>query len=228
MNPVNPVVLIATHNRLPITTENLRSLERQTVVPRVVLVVSDDAELEYYRESFPLITCIKVDNEPLGAKWQAGVSAIPANSDLLIIVGSDDILGPTYVENACKYIADGTHFIGLQRFWQHHRRKAYLCDYNPMQPIGGGRVFSIRMLEHLGYKVFDIGADRHLDDFVWDRVRTSGLKVKWCRDIEKDGLEIHAVKGSWPMLNKFNARHSNIRIVRIDESKRILPDISSR
>lgn len=224
---VNPVVLIATHKRLPITTENLRSLERQTVAPKVVLVVSDDQELNYYRDAFPSVVCFKVDNEPLGAKWQAGVCAVD-DADPLIITGSDDILGNTFVENACKFMSEGAHFIGLQRFWQHYKRKAYLCDYNPMQPIGGGRVYSKKMLEHLEYKLFDIGADRHLDDFVWNRIRTSGLKVKWCRDVEKDGLEIHAVKGSWPMMNRFNARHVNIKLIRVDNSERILPDISCR
>lgn len=220
---VKPVVLIATHKRLPITTENLKRLERQTLVPHVVLVVSNNSEFQYYQNAFPLVTCIRVENEPLGAKWQAGVCAIPQDTNPLIILGSDDILGETFVENACRIIASGVHFIGLKRFWQHHNKKAYLCDYKPQQPIGGGRVFSHDMLEYLGYKIFNIDDRRHLDNFVMNSISQSGLRVKLCHDIEKDGLEIHAMKGSWPMMNPFDKRHRNISIVRVEESGKILP-----
>lgn len=221
---MNPTVLIATHARIDITSKNIQSLLRQSVKPKIVLVTTKDQEVLYYREMFKQIQVAKYENSPLGAKWQSGVShCIDANP--LIVTGSDDILGQGFVERACQLIKEGNHFVGLQRFWQHNKGTAYFCEYLAHQPIGGGRIFSNEMLQNIRYKVFDPSKDRHLDDLGWNKVRTSGLKCKWVRNVEEERLHIHAVKGDWICKNPFNPEHKNIKVLRTESSYKVLPEI---
>lgn len=215
---MNPVVLIATHKRLQITSQNLDSLLAQTVKPEIILVVSEREELSYYRAKYPEVHVIIARNEPLGDKWQTGVVfASTLKPNPLIITGSDDILGNTFVENACRLVEEGNHFVGLQRCWFHNQDKAYLCDYMALQPLGSGRVYSAVMLEKLEYKLFDISRGRHLDDAPWNRARGSTLKVSLIHDVEKEGLEIHAIKGDWPVMNRFDLKHKNIKLIRAEK-----------
>lgn len=227
---MNPIVLIATHRRLPITTQNIESLLAQSIVPKIIVVVTDGVEKEYFRNRYPLtVTTLSCQNDPLGMKWQTGVSyAMGMKPNPLILTGSDDILGAGFIEKDCELVDQGAHFIGLQRWWIHNEGRAYLCDYLPHQPLGGGRAYSLEMLKMLEWKLFDISARKHLDDFVWPKVRLSNLKVKWVRNVEAENLLIHAIKGDWKTMNPFNIRHSNIKVLRSDTSERILPELFSR
>lgn len=223
---MNPIVVIASDKRIEITSKNIQSLLAQYIVPNIILVVSETSEFDYYKDKFLTINILQYPNNPLGSKWQCGVNlACTYNANPLIITGSDDILGEGFIERACKLIIDGNHFVGLQRWWIHSKGTAYLCDYLPHQPLGGGRIYSLQMLEHLGGKIFDTSMDKHLDDLGWLKVRTSGLKVKWVRNVENEGLLIHAIKGDWKVMNHFNPTHKNIKILRSEPSKRILPEL---
>lgn len=222
---MNPVVLIATHQRLEITRKNIESLLRQSVVPKVVLCCTDPKEAKFFKDTFPSIQVLSgVSNNPLGRKWQSGVDQC-LNADPLIITGSDDILGPGFIKKACQLVEEGNHFVGLQRFWQHHRGTAYFCEYLAHQPIGGGRIYSGAMLKAIKHKLFDPTKERHLDDFGWNKVRTSGLKCKWVRNTEAEGLHIHAIKGDWICKNPFNPNHKNIKVLRTEPSYNVLPDL---
>lgn len=223
---MNPVVVMASHCRLPITTINIKSLLNQSLRPEIVLVVSKASEMRYYKNVFPSVHVSISPNEPLGQKWQTGVShAMQLKPNPLIISGDDDILGNDFVENACRLVKEKTHFVGLQRWWIHHRGTAYLCDYKAKQPLGGGRIYSGEMLDHLEYKLFDISLRKHLDDYAWTKVNSSRLKVICTRDVEKEGLLIHAIKGDWPVMNQFDLQHKNIKLIRKDESKKVLPEL---
>ncbi len=217
---MNPVVVIATHNRLNITSANILKLQEQTIVPKIVLVVSDRKEMEYYKAQFQSITIVQFPNEPLGNKWQTGVSvAKTLGANPLIVLGSDDILGLRFVEEACKKIESGIHFIGLKTYWVHEKGKAYLINYQPLQPIGGGRVYSEEMLKRIKYKVFDTSKKRHLDDLGFSFAKSSGLKYELIDSI--DTFELHAIKGDWAMMNPFNPHHRNVRVVRTEVSKNV-------
>lgn len=220
---MNPIVVIATHERLDITKRNIENNIAQGA--SVVLVVSKKEEVNYYGSQFhpDKVNIVLHSNKPLGAKWQAGVNkAVQLGANPLIIAGSDDLLGNGFVKRACELVAEGNHFIGLQKFWQHKNGRAYLCDYLPQQPIGGGRVYSLEMLKRINQQVFDTTKDRKLDDLGWNNVRKSGLKVKWVRNTETEGLEVHAIKGNWPVMNPFTTNHKNLALLRSDDSERAL------
>ncbi len=221
---MNPIVLIASHERIDITTRNIESLLRQSIKPQIVISLSDNNEHEYFSDTFgTLINIIRTENNPLGKKWQDGVTEFCTYANPLIITGSDDILGDGFIKRACELVEQGNHFIGLQRFWQHHKGRAYLCDYLPHQPIGGGRIYSGEMLKKINYQVFDPTKDKHLDDLGFANVKLSGLKVKWIRDTEKEGLEVHAIKGDWPVMNPFTVKHKNLKLLRNEPSEKVLP-----
>lgn len=225
---MKPVVLIATHNRVDITKRNIESLLRQSVKPFILLVCSEKNECDEFNDIDDVcVFAIIAPNKPLGAKWQNGVmyDFLGHKSNPLIITGSDDILGDGFIENACRLIEQGNHFIGLRQWWQHHEGRAYLCKYMARNnwPLGGGRVYSAEMLKAINYKVFDTKADKHLDDYGWQRVQRSRLKHLVLDNPQKEGLSIHAIKGDWPMMNPFTLNHKNITLLSSITSKQALP-----
>jgi hypothetical protein len=91
-------------------------------------------------------------------------------------------------------------------------------------PLGGARCYSGEMLKAIDYKVFDPTLNKHLDEYGWNNARNSGLKCLVLDNPENEGLSLHAIKGDWPVLNPFTLNHKNIRLLRSEPSKRILPE----
>lgn len=193
---MNPYVLIATHQRMSITRDNVKCLLACNA--GVILVVSDAGEEAVFRQLFPSIEIVLYPNQPLGAKWQSGVErAREINADPLIINGSDDILHSDFfvlVANAMK--SDGVHFIGLKSWYVYDTRKIYKFNYLANLPLGGGRAYSKELLQKINYSLFDISRSRHLDDLAYGNVLNSKMKIK----IFGEPL-ILSIKGDWPVMN---------------------------
>lgn len=204
-------IVICTHQRLEITSINIESLLGKA---NIILVVSDKSEAEYYSQ-YPIRILIH-PNTPLGAKWQCGVNEAKNTGDAVMILGSDDILDATCVDKYESLLSHGHDFIGLSRWWQHYDGKAYLCDYLSQQPLGGGRCYSSRLLQRHSYGIFHPRLNSRLDDQGW-KVARSGL-------ILNEPL-IHAIKGNWAVINRFNPHHKNVRIIEKHSSMDILPDV---
>lgn len=212
---MNPVVLICTHERIGITNFNIQSLLRQSVKPQIVLIVSTHFEEGYYRSRYPNVHVYLRPNSPLGLKWHAGVQLCKdLCADPLIILGSDDVLGPGFIEQACNLKKD---FIGLYFWYIHHEGKAYLCEYLARQPLGGGRCYSFGLLEKLNWNLFNTGLNHHLDDHPLQRIKLLGVEC-----FTNHTLMIHAIKGDWPVINKVDLRHRNLRLISTHDSEEIL------
>lgn len=215
---MNPVVLIATHARLLITKKNIDCLLRQSVTPKIILVVSDLFEANAFISMFPEIHVIMEKNIPLGAKWQAGVNkAKEIGADPLIISGSDDFLCKGFIENAIQSIQNGYDFIGLRRWivFDLNKKRGYDFEYKSKMPLGGGRIYSKNALEKLNYCLFDTGKDMHLDDFGWNAVLNHSLTYMQVNRSYPRPLNIVAVKGDWPSMNPIQKHfgHANTRLV---------------
>lgn len=199
---VNPYVLIATHQRLSITKENVKSILSCGV--GVVLVVSDADEFKVFKQLFPDISIIHHANYPLGLKWQAGVEAARAlRADPLIINGSDDLLCQEYFTRVSELLNEGHHFIGLKSWYVYDDDKSknlYKFDYLAPIPLGGGRAYSRELLEKINYKVFDVRKEKHLDDLGFYNVQRTGLKTILLQE-----PLILSVKGNWRVMNPLNA-----------------------
>lgn len=155
-------------------------------------------------------------NKPLGLKWQKGViEAQRLKANPLIICGSDDVLEKDFISNACRLIQT-YEFIGLKRFYVLYKKKTYTIDYKPAMPIGGGRIYSKKLLDKIKWKVFNSGKNKHLDDDGWKAAIQNTDRLLLVSNIKQQGLELIAIKGSWSMMNPFNPYHPNISVLCVE------------
>lgn len=210
-----PTILIATHQRVNITHKLIDSLWQQHPDVHIVLVVSIVSEFEYFKNlGNDKLHVITWSNKPLGGKWQQGVKvckSIEANP--VIILGSDDQLNADYITNALALLEKGYEFIGLRRYQVKSKKTLYLLDYNPIIPLGGGRVYSAKLLNAIKWDLFQ-QKDKHLDDYGWNQVIKSKMRAIVITDIERYNMIITAIKGDWPMMNPFNPNHRNIKVIK--------------
>lgn len=192
---MNPVVVIATHQRKEITSINIESIAKQTLAAKVVIVVSDNSERDYYKKYD--VEIVVAHNIPLGNKWQTGVNkAMHIGANPVIITGSDDLLDKRFVERSCIWMDRGFHFVGLKGWYVYNQKKLYEFKYVAPLPLGGGRAYSSEFLKQSG-NIFEVSKNRHMDDHGWNKVKFSNVK----RIVFNDPL-ILSIKGDWPMMNK--------------------------
>lgn len=199
----NPIVVIATHERKDITTRNINSLKAQSFLPKIVIVCSDHQELEYYKTLG--VSVMLEPNRPLGKKWQAGVNlAVKMGANPLVILGSDDILSKDYVKLSLQKLREGFDFIGTTHWvsLEPEKKQIYHSHYvgvNENYPIGSGKVYSKRLLDKIGNLVFDVKAEKRLDDNGHKMITNRNPKIF----LFKEPM-ILAVKGNWKQLNPFD------------------------
>lgn len=192
---MNPIVVIATHQREGITCINIASLHKQTIPVKIVLVVSEASERTFFNHKYPDITVVTSPNKPLGNKWQVGVNkAIELGADPLIITGSDDLLDKMFAERACLWMSRNFDFIGLKS-WYVFSDRLYQFKYLAPLPLGAGRVYSKRFLAEDSH-LFE-PKDRHLDDLGWNKVKFANIK----RLLINDPILL-SIKGNWPVMNR--------------------------
>jgi hypothetical protein len=209
-----PVVVIATHQRVKITTDLINNVIESHHNVRIVCVVSSLDEFNHFKNLNNDRLAIAIwPNKPLGVKWQQGINiAKKIGADPVIILGSDDQLNPEFIDNALKLLDKGYDFIGLRQYRVKHNGTLYTFNYRPIMPIGGGRVYTAKMLKAFNWKLFE-PKDKHLDDFGWKQVTKSKMKAILITDAEYNGLLVTANKGNWVMLNPFNPKHPNLQLV---------------
>lgn len=211
-------VLIATHERIEITTATLCCLRQQTVSPKVVLVVSKQDEFDYYTNKFPEIYVVVHPNQPLGAKWQAGVDfARTLDISALVIQGSDDILCKSFIKGV-ENTMDLVGFHGLKEWWIYDpkAKELYLFEYALNDfPLGGGRYYTKELLDCIDWKIFDTTRKSCLDDLGWYAAKSNS---EWVigDECHKTDLQILAVKGDWPVMNPLEQtkKHKNAKLIR--------------
>lgn len=193
------VAVMASHERPEITRKAVKALTSQGC--EVVLVVSNSRDLDLLQDLNPRL----YPNNPLGSKWQFAVNeARELSPDLLVTCGSDDILNQDYIKNAFKFIAKGYDFVGVSQWYMEDTRKGDIWKawylHVPDFPVGSGRVYTKRILDSIGWRIFDVKASRKLDDKGFFAMGRNAMKYI-SRDVDADGLMITAVKGNWTMLN---------------------------
>lgn len=214
----NPVVLMATHQRIDITSKNIEIILKNEV--NIVLVVSLQSELEYFKK-YPITVVLK-ENKPLGAKWQHGVNvAFKFRPNPLIILGSDDIPHKDYFDRIKELMGIKEYdFIGFTSWFTYDVKEGRLfrCKYvnrNRDFPIGSGKAFSYDILCKMRWKLFDSTRDRQLDD-----LSVKVLSNQNARSLIVDEPLILAYKGSWPVMNEVRAylKSPNIKFEKADKS----------
>ncbi len=210
----NPVVVIATNNRIEITTKNISLLKAF----KIVVVVSNYGEEEYFKSLGVYV--VMTQNNPLGAKWQSGVNkARELEANPLIILGSDDFLSINYRTDTLQLHLKGFTFVGMTKWVSYDAVNGDIwnteyTNFNKNFPIGSGRSYTKSLLDQINWKIFDVRKNRLLDDLGYNQARNYG-KIKLI-----DTAEVLAVKGKWECLNPMRAylTSKNIKAEKTDLS----------
>lgn len=123
------------------------------------------------------------ENKPVSNKWQLGLRQVRQfEFDALMIVGSDDVVTPEYLE-ACRYmIAHGADYIYLPGayFYDAYAGRMF---WGQAERLGMGRVISRGLLNRLQWRLWDDGLNSGLDGSMTRRIeRLRGVGVVQVRD----------------------------------------------
>ena len=140
------------------------------------------------------------DNRPLGSKWNAGIKVfenLPISN--VMILGSDDFVSDDFIEHSMR-ICEGKDFCGcndLYMFGANLRRRGkrqFFYFAYPAYLVGPGRCYSRRVLESLGWVLWNGQRNTGLDSSAAKRVRkVEGLTGNMF-SIKKEGLFMVDIK----------------------------------
>ena len=103
------------------------------------------------------------------------------NADAVMIVGSDDLVSPKYIEEAIRLLEEGVDYIhgnGLYFYDETYRRSVYVPT---SAPPGCGRVLSKRLLDMLDWQPYAPGLMKCIEASMAER-----LKAPWFVEAEID------------------------------------------
>lgn len=126
------------------------------------------------------VTYCDAPNEPLGAKFNATLSAA-RGADLVLIMGSDDVFDERIASAYQPYMSP-TAYVGLQDFWFYelrHRQLGYWPGYSRqarwLEPAGSGRLMGRDLLDLLEWQLWDPSAHRGMDHSAFRRLQEYGV-----------------------------------------------------
>lgn len=190
--------------RHEVVKRNIELLSLQTVPFILATVYSDDEDGEFIYEmknKYPrMVRPVFAENNPLGKKWQAGVNYAKAiGADPLITLGSDDFFNVDFVKNACE-LSKEIDFVGLTQWWAYDStiQQLYKLRYIADFPLGGGRIYSEKLLFQMDWELFDSEKNHHLDDYAWTKKDKTWVLLD---ETTPYGLQILSVKGNWNTMN---------------------------
>lgn len=113
---------------------------------------------------------IHYKNLPLGKKWNAGLAYCESlDFDVLLALGSDDIISTSCLSVYKRYIDEGFDYLGWQDFYlldTSRKKMKYWSGYQGKrngESVGAGRMFSRSLLEKLDFKLWDSHKNKGLD-----------------------------------------------------------------
>jgi len=212
VNGYDTACVIAFKGRHRMVELNVETLCKQTILPAIVLVISNTADAQFCKElkkKYDNVFFTIHQNYPIGGKWQAGVTyANRLNVKGLMILGSDDLLSLNYFSECYSGIDEGFgssrngfDLVGNRSWYIYDLDKnLYFLQYKPEVPIflGGGKMFSKNFLDKVNWQIFKTLRPIHLDDFGYDLVKEHGNSMKL---VSLDSF-ILSIKGSWEVINQ--------------------------
>lgn len=231
-------VLIAFRSRHNVLKATVDMLCRQTLKPAVILVASHKEDIDFAKDAFGkyenVFLCLS-QNYPLGGKWSDGVK-YAQKFDLkgLAILGSDDFLSLEYLEYCHELTGRGegsrksgcSDMLGTKTWHIYNTSKAlslwggdkssnelYKLNQIPSQPIslGAGRFYSKRILDILGWEIFERIFIKCLDDKgYFDMIVNGGIAHQM---IEDENVSVMSLKGNWDSMNSFE-KIINYRLIK--------------
>ena len=214
-NQYDTGVVIAFKGRHSIVELNIESLGKQTMVPAIILVVSNIEDYNFaldIKRSYPNIFITLYENYPIGGKWNAGVKyAQKLNVKGLMILGSDDLLSLNYFKECFTEIDEGRGSSGAgvdligNRSWFIYdtTENLYYLTYTDKVNVmlGGGKMFSKHFLDSVDWNIFLTHRPKHLDSYGYELVEIFSNKIK----IIDPSNFILSIKGKWEVINTTHA-----------------------
>ena len=162
---------IPVFGRLPLVRLTAQRLQSQGVIP---IMMGHEKEAQEIAKQLD-IEFIHIDNDPLGAKWNAGfVASKNYNADAVIFMGSSDWASDGYIQRVKEHIADygligqlGCHFADVGNMVRLVHWKGYKDPIRMNEPIGIGRVLNREFLERIQWRPFDPRLNAGLDWSMW-------------------------------------------------------------
>ncbi len=139
------------------------------------------------------------ENNPVSNKWQAGLENVRQfDFDALMIVGSDDVITPAYLD-ACRYLIErGADYIYLPGAYFYDGQRMF---WGQAERLGMGRCLSRKLLRRLGWRLWDDGLDSGLDGSMTRRIdRMKGVGTIQIEDPIKHGyvgMDIKTGENIW-------------------------------
>lgn len=141
-------------------------------------------------------------NNPLSNKWQGGLDAFYSMSDpdAVIIVGSDDLITPAWIDACRKLLEQGAEYIYMDgAFFYDAPTGRMVWGYTEQQ--GLGRCISRSLLDRMNWQLWPAGHDRGLDGLMWQEVQKAHepriAKVRNCNRHGYIGLDIKTGENLW-------------------------------
>lgn len=148
---------------------------------------SETVEIFLQHMYFPItiIDSSEYKNDPLGAKWNYGLSKCKElDLDYLLITGSDNLFSPGLIESLTE---NKVHYSGLLDFYFYDIEKdilKYCPGFRYSQsghPHGAGRVIHRSVLETLDWKLWDDNLNSGLDNSMTRRLKNLDLSSKFVK-----------------------------------------------
>lgn len=143
-----------------------------------ISVCSDELSQKLAHESGQI--AIQYQNQPLGAKWNAGLRAIRAiPHDAILIIGSDDFASLALIKKYTKGLIQGCEFQGMfdcHVFNTKTKGMVFWPGYRTVNPsrqsetIGAGRFISRSLAKKLDYQFWDDNINSSLDSSLQKRL----------------------------------------------------------
>lgn len=169
------IVLSCIHKR----QETFKRCVLRNDLPRlVVYTLEDDLML---LNKLKIANKVYHQNNPLSAKWEAGVQALKQiDFDYVIMMGADNFFCDNFipfVESQIKHY----DMIGFSDLYFEEDDKYYYwsgySNHRKGEPAGCGKVYTKEALERLNYQLFSDATDRGLDGVSWQRTKKLKRKV---------------------------------------------------
>lgn len=211
------VIAIAFSGRHQIVDVSLRLLQnyKKNLNLHIVIVGSGSSDDEYghvVSQQYPNVSYFSFNNEPLGAKWQFAVECAKLfNPKYLVILGSDDLLGTSFLNHIINICSEKEDFINSDiAMWGLVSWYVFNCNYTSSNngilfkvnytdhqyTIGSGRIYSRKFLNSINWELFDVTFKKWLDNKGEDKLMDLSEK----REILFNAALV-SIKGEWFTIN---------------------------
>lgn len=164
----NIVCVVAAHRRIKLLNFVLNYLNKLDF--RKIVVVYSLPDEKKTAKKYDKVSAVFSPNLPVSKKWQKGVEhSRKFNPDGVMILGSDDIITPGYLDYVKKQISDNYDYISNKRWYSTYltNNNFYVGEFRYLKErvdgLGSGRVYSKRVLDKLKWKLYNFNKNKSLD-----------------------------------------------------------------